>query len=80
MKKRIEAIDMIKGVLIIFVVVTHVAGFAGIRGLYPMASNIFSTLDLIAMATFYILSGYTYNQGKQTVFEAIWGLFQGLCK
>lgn len=71
MKKRIDEIDMMKGVLIIFIVVTHVAGFAGIRGLYPMASNIFSTLVLISMATFYILSGYTYNQGKQTVLEVI---------
>ena len=71
MKKRIDEIDMIKGILILFVVISHVAGFAGIRGLYPIASNIISTLVLIAMVTFYILSGYTYNQGSKTLMETI---------
>lgn len=71
MKNRIDEIDMMKGVLIIFVVITHVAGFSGIRGLYPVASHVLSTLVLIAMATFYILSGYTYNQGNKTVIGAL---------
>lgn len=71
MNNRIDEIDIIKGILIIYVVVAHAAGFAGIRGLYPIASQIFSTLGLVAMATFYILSGYTYNQGNKTVIGAL---------
>ena len=71
MKNRIDEIDIIKGILILFVISTHAAGFSGLKGLYPTMTHFSSAFGLIAMVSFYMLTGYTYNQGNKTIVQAI---------
>lgn len=71
MKERIVEIDMVKGIFICGVILYHVMGFTGISSLYRSTVKYFTSVLLFSMAAFYILSGYTYSQGKLNVKDAI---------
>lgn len=71
MKERIVEIDMVKGFFIICVISLHVMNCTGVNQLYNEFAKYFGSVILFSMAAFYILSGYTYNQGKLNVKAAI---------
>lgn len=64
-KKRIESIDMTKGLLMFYVVILHVTA------LTMIGTAVLQTIFTGAMITYFVLSGYTYTPGKRTYTEDV---------
>lgn len=71
MKERIAEIDMAKGMFILSVIFLHTMSCTGVDQLCQVFTKYFGSFILLAMGAFYILSGYTYSQGKLNVKAAI---------
>lgn len=71
MKERIAELDMVKGFLVLYVIISHVTGFTGVKQVYSEFFKYYASGLLFDMAAFYILSGYTYSQGRLNIKEAI---------
>lgn len=67
MKERIVELDMAKGFFIVSVIILHTMSCTGVDQLCQEFAKYYSSFILFAMAGFYILSGYTYSQGKLNV-------------
>lgn len=71
MKERIVELDMVKGIFIVSVMLLHTMSCTGVDQLCPEFAKYYGSFILFSMAGFYLLSGYTYSQGKLNVKDTI---------
>lgn len=69
-KKRIEELDMIKGIAIVLVFFRHINEMTGISNLGNFYTHVFSTFFELFMLLFFFCSGYVFST-KGTVLQNI---------
>ncbi|MDO4961355.1 MAG: acyltransferase family protein [Eubacteriales bacterium] len=69
--KRIEEFDMIKGILIIYVVVYHCAILVGTLGLWGILDKMIIAMMASAMLAFIMISGFVYRPKEEPAVREI---------